>query len=206
MNNGHWFLPSMWHTARVGSDDSGTAHTGFIGVRALPCGLDYVLFPLRLFGGDGFSDVLTAYGPSSLAATFLVSSPEEYSYAEFSGRPFRKRSRIQRYLVRQWLHVCVSSRGAWFDGAVTAVVPQLHFIEGRRLPFRGAEAVSHGLACLEDHGDSAVAVCFLVVAALFCRSCLLCPLLFSTGAHGPDSAEIRGGSAVAVPSWLWTSL
>ena len=49
--------PSTWHTARVGSDHSGTAHIGFLGVRALPCGLDYVLFPLRLFGGDGFSVV-----------------------------------------------------------------------------------------------------------------------------------------------------
>ena len=28
---------------------------------------------------------------------------------------------------------------------------------------------------------------------------MLCPLLSTTGAHGPDSAEIRGGSAVAVP-------
>ena len=34
-----------------------------IGVRALRCGLDYVQFPLRLSCGDGFSDVLTAYGP-----------------------------------------------------------------------------------------------------------------------------------------------
>ena len=34
-----------------------------IGVRALPCGLDYDQFPLRLSCGDGFSDVLTAYGP-----------------------------------------------------------------------------------------------------------------------------------------------
>ena len=34
-----------------------------MGVRALPCGLDYVLFPLRLLGVDGFSVVLTAYGP-----------------------------------------------------------------------------------------------------------------------------------------------
>ena len=33
------------------------------GVRALPCGLDYDQFPLRLSRGDGFSDVLTAYGP-----------------------------------------------------------------------------------------------------------------------------------------------
>ena len=34
-----------------------------MGVRALLCGLDHDLFPLRLFGGDGFSDVLTVYGP-----------------------------------------------------------------------------------------------------------------------------------------------
>ena len=34
-----------------------------IGVRALPCGLDYEQFPLRLSCGVGFSDVLTAYGP-----------------------------------------------------------------------------------------------------------------------------------------------
>ena len=34
-----------------------------MGVRALPCGLDYDQFPPRLFCGDGFSDVLTAYGP-----------------------------------------------------------------------------------------------------------------------------------------------
>ena len=33
-----------------------------MGVRALPCGLDYDQFPLRLSCGDGFSDVLTAYG------------------------------------------------------------------------------------------------------------------------------------------------
>ena len=44
-------------------------------------------------------------------------------------------------------------------------------------------------ACSENHKDSAVAVCFLVVDALFCRSCFLCPLLFSTATHGSDSAE-----------------
>ena len=45
-----------------------------MGVRALPCGLDYVLFPFRLFGGDGFSVVLTAYGTPL------------FKCAEFSGR------------------------------------------------------------------------------------------------------------------------
>ena len=41
-------LPSTDHTARVGSDHFGAAHTGFFGVRALPCGLDYDQFPLCL--------------------------------------------------------------------------------------------------------------------------------------------------------------
>ena len=44
-------------------------------------------------------------GSSFLAATFPFSSPEEYSYMEFSGRAFRKCSRILRYLVRQWILV-----------------------------------------------------------------------------------------------------
>ena len=82
---------------------------------------------------------------------------------------------------------------------VRDVHPTVAFIDGCRLPFRAAETDPHGLACLKDHRDSAVAVCFLVVVALLCRSCLLCPLFTTTGAHGPDSAEICGGSAVAVP-------
>ena len=44
-------------------------------------------------------------GPSFLAATFPFSSPEEYSYVEFSGSTFRKCSRILHYLVRQWILV-----------------------------------------------------------------------------------------------------
>ena len=63
---------------------------------------------------------------------------------EFSETTFRKRFRIQRYLVRQWILVCVSSRGAWFDGAATVVVPQLQFIVGRRFCCRGAVADSPG--------------------------------------------------------------
>ena len=63
---------------------------------------------------------------------------------------------------------------------------QLPFLAGRRQPCHGAEADSHGLACLEDHRDSAIAVCFLVVAALLCRSCLLCLLLSTTGAYNPE--------------------
>ena len=47
----------------------------------------------------------------------------------------------------------------------TVDFPQLPFIAGRRFSCRGAEADSHGLACSEDHRDSAVAVCFLVVDA-----------------------------------------
>ena len=54
--NNEWslVLPSTWHTARVGSDHEGSARTGFMGVRAFLCGLDYDQFPLRLFCGDGF--------------------------------------------------------------------------------------------------------------------------------------------------------
>ena len=39
----------------------------------------------------------------------------------------------------------------------TVVVPQLQSIEGRRLPFRGAVADSHGLDCSADHRYSPVA-------------------------------------------------
>ena len=96
-------------------------------VQLTPAFLVYVIFPLRLFDGDGFSDVLTAHGPSCLAATFFVSSPEEYSYAEFSGRSLPETFRIQRYLVRQRILVCVSSRGAWFDGAANRGCPAVAF-------------------------------------------------------------------------------
>ena len=41
-------------------------------------------------------------GSSFLAATFPFSSPEEYSYMEFSGRAFRKCSRILPFLLRQF--------------------------------------------------------------------------------------------------------
>ena len=51
------------------------------------------------------------------------------------------------------------------------LVPQLPFIDGRRHPSHGAEAGSHGFPCSEDHRDSAVAVCFLVVDVPVCRSC-----------------------------------
>ena len=165
-----------------------------------PCGLDYDFFPLRLFDGDGFSDVLTAYGSSLLAATFLVSSPEEYSCAEFSGRSLPETFPYSA-LFGSTVDTCLSQ----LTRCVVRWCPQLHHIEGRRLPFRAAETDPHSLACSEDHGDSADAVCFLVVAVLLCRSCLLSPLLSTTGAHGPDSAEF-----VEVPQSqflrLWTSL
>ena len=79
----------------------------------------------------------------------------------------------------------------------TVDYPQLPFFAGRRFTCRGAEADSHGLACY-----SAVAVCFLVVDAPVVQV----PVVVTTGSHGSDSAEFRGGSAIAVPSRLWTSL
>ena len=85
VNNGHSLvLLSTWHTARVASDPDGSSHTGILGVRVLSCGLYYNQFPLRFLCGDGFSDVLTAYG-------LLVSG--------------RKCFLTQRYLVRQWILV-----------------------------------------------------------------------------------------------------
>ena len=55
----------------------------------------------------------------------------------------------------------------WWE---TVVVPQLQFIEDRRLPLRAAETAPHGPAFSEDQRVSSVAVCFLVVAAVLCRS------------------------------------
>ena len=56
-----------------------------------------------------------------------AASPEEYSYAEFSGSSLPETFRIQRYVVQQWTLVCVSSRGAWFDGAVNCGCPAVAF-------------------------------------------------------------------------------
>ena len=87
----------------------------------------------------------------------------------------------------------------------TVVVPQLQSIEDRRHPFRAAESDSHGPVCSEDHRVSSIAVRCQVVDApvmqvVFHARCC------TTGAQGSDSAELRGSAAVAVPSWLWTSL
>ena len=91
--------------------------------------------------------------------------------------PFRKRFRIQRYLFRQWIHVCVSSRGAWFDGAVNCGFSAVAVHRRSSISLSWCRGRFHDLACSEDQRDSAVAVSFLVVEALLCRSCLLCPLL-----------------------------
>ena len=81
--------------------------------------------------------------------------------------------------LRPWsLHRCISwtrllssrqCRGP--DSENCLDFPQLPFIDGRRHPGHGAEAGSHGFPCSEDHRDSAVAVCFLVVDVPVCRSC-----------------------------------
>ena len=114
VNSGRWFCHPRG-TLLVLEVISGTAHTGFMGVHALPCGLDYVLFPLRL------SVVLTAYGPPYLAATCSMSCRSS-SVRSFLGDPFRKRSRIQCLLVRQWTQNLRQSavlfripRNAWID-------------------------------------------------------------------------------------------
>ena len=112
-----------------------------MGVRALQCGLDSDLFPLRLFGGDGFSDVLTAYGPSFLAATFLVSSPEEYSYAEFSGR-----SLLETFPYSVLFGSTVDTCLRQLMRCVVRWCSKLWLSRSR-----AAETDPHGLACSEDH-------------------------------------------------------
>jgi len=67
-NNGHCFQATTWHTARDGSDHDGTAHTGSIGT-SVHIRADWttsnslsVSVDGRLSSGDGFSDVMAAYG------------------------------------------------------------------------------------------------------------------------------------------------
>ena len=123
----------------------------------------------------------------------------------FLGDPFRKRFRIQRYLVRQWIHVCVSSRGAWFDGAVNCgfsavavhrrVSISLSWCRGR-----------FSWSCLFGR-PWRLRSCSMFPGGrcTCCAGRAFFPVVVTTGAHGSDSAEIRGGSTVAVPSQLWTS-
>ena len=80
VNNGHWFSIHVLLVLEVVSLVQLTSALWVYGHSVRP-GLRFI--PSPSLGGDGFSDVLTAYGPSFLAATFLVSSPEEYSCAEF---------------------------------------------------------------------------------------------------------------------------
>ena len=54
----------------------------------------------------------------------------------------------------------------WPDSAVNCGGPAVAVLRSRRFPCRAAETDRHGLACLEDQRDSAVAVCF------WTRSCL----------------------------------
>ena len=77
--------------------------------------------------------------------------------------------------ARSWCVWCRLS-----DSAETVEVPQLQFIAGRRLPFRAAETALHGPAFSEDHRDSSVAVCCLVVDAPVVHVVLDMPLCATT--------------------------
>ena len=88
-----------------------------------------------------------------------------HSYAEFSGRSLPETFPYSA-LFGSTVDTCLSAdevRGSMVQPTVD--LPQLPFIAGRQFPCCGAEVDSHGPACSEDHGDSAVAVCFLVVDA-----------------------------------------
>ena len=73
----------------------------------------------------------------------------------------------------------------------TVLVPQVQSIEGRRLLLRAAEANTHGPACSENHGDSAVAAC-QVVAAPVVQVVLAMPVVVN------DMAEV---AASRVERW-----
>ena len=77
--------------------------------------------------------------------------------------------------LRSWarsLCPCCATTGISSDSA------ESQFIEGRCFP-SWRRGKPHGRACSENHGDSAFAVCFLVVDILLCRSGA-CPLLCTT--------------------------
>ena len=106
------------------------------------------------------------YGPSYLAvACSTLFVLEEYSYVVFLGDDFRI-CRIQRFLVRQWIHVTASlrrrgyclriQRNAW-SSAVHAMRQSRSKLPGGRCP------------CCADH--------------------VPCPLLCSTSAHGFRSSR-----------------
>ena len=119
-------LPSTWHTARVGSDLSLVQLTPALWVYVHFCAAWTTFYSLS--GGDGFSGVLTAYGPSYLAATCSMSYRGS-STRIFLGDPFC----IQRLLVRnvpvysalvgstvdtslrQSMVLFAFQRNAWFD-------------------------------------------------------------------------------------------
>ena len=77
----------MWHTARVGSDHSGTAHTGFMGVCALPCGAHTTFYSLAV------SLVVMVSCPDSVwppvSGTRLFDVVLEYRIFDFLGDDFR---------------------------------------------------------------------------------------------------------------------
>ena len=51
--------------------------------------------------------------PLVSGSLFFCASPAEYIMWNFLGDPFRKRSRIQRFLVRLWIHIASVCRGFW---------------------------------------------------------------------------------------------
>ena len=95
----------------------------------------------------------------------------------------------------------------------TVVVPQLHFIDGRRHPFRSAEADPLGPDYSADHREFPLLPCvFRWSMHLLCGSCRFSVCCRGDDARAPNScslttgsvvqsAENFGNSAVAVHRW-----
>ena len=167
------------------------------------------------------------FAPLHLAVTCLTSVlPEEY-VCRFSGRCHPECFRILLLLVRvdtclQWLLSSITVPWlvllpkmlwpVWIRGTVMSVlggsmvqkivvVPQMQFIiVGRRHPLRSAEADPHGPVYSPDHRDSPVAVRFQMVDAPVVQVVLAMPVVVNDRCASSDSAEFRGGAAVAVSS------
>ena len=85
-----------------------------------------------------------------------------------------------------------------FRSCISSTVVDILFVPQRQIP-----TVPPFPKTIEN---SPVAVCFQVVDAPVVQVVLAMPVVVTTGAQGPDSAENCGSAAVAVPAWLWTSL
>ena len=99
-----------------------------------------------------------------------------------------------QFFVEVHMPVVVPSGDIGQTAQKTVDFLQLPFIAGRRHPGHGAEADSHGLACSEDHRDSAAQYLSWWSMPLLCSLCS-----FSCG--GPDVQTVVSHSCRSRTCW-----